>query len=58
MKRYLVFKGRNYYPEGGMSDILTSCDSIDECRRKLEEDIVKDFEPEKKKNKLEKLDYI
>jgi len=30
MKRYLVFYGDNYYPSGGMSDLLGSFDTLTE----------------------------
>lgn len=30
-KRYIVFKGSNYYPSGGMQDFLCSLDNLDDC---------------------------
>jgi hypothetical protein len=30
MKRFLVFKGDNYYPQGGMNDFYLDCDTLEE----------------------------
>lgn len=37
MKNYLAFYWDNYYPEGGMNDLIGSFDSI-ECAKKAIED--------------------
>jgi hypothetical protein len=31
MKRYLLFCGDNYYPEGGAKDLVLFCDDIDDA---------------------------
>jgi hypothetical protein len=31
MKRYLLFCGNNYYPNGGWSDLIGAFDTIEEC---------------------------
>lgn len=30
-KRYLLFMGLVYYPQGGVKDLAANCDSIEEC---------------------------
>jgi hypothetical protein len=32
MKRYLVFVGYDYYPQGGMHDFIRDYDTIEEAR--------------------------
>lgn len=44
MKRYLVFFGNQNYPEGGMEDLLSSTDSIEEGINLVNKEISKDFE--------------
>lgn len=36
MKRFLVFLGHNYYPNGGMADFFNCYDSLEEARKELE----------------------
>jgi hypothetical protein len=36
MKRYLVFIGLSYYPEGGGSDFAFATDELDEAKAKAE----------------------
>jgi hypothetical protein len=31
-KRYVIFAGENYYPQGGSKDINCFCDSLDEAK--------------------------
>lgn len=38
MKRYLVFGGSRYYPEGGWEDFKGSFDTVDECVKPTDED--------------------
>lgn len=35
MKRFIVFSGLQYYPEGGMSDFDDSFDTLDEAKNFL-----------------------
>ena len=32
-KRYIIFAGEDYYPEGGSRDINCFCDSLDEAKK-------------------------
>ena len=43
MKRYLVFFGANYYPCGGMYDFLNDFDTIEECKKAIDDKIKEDF---------------
>jgi hypothetical protein len=47
MKRYLVFFGNDYYPSGGMMDLVASCDTIDDClialQKSLQEKLLSDW---------------
>ena len=47
MKRYLVFKGRHYYPSGGMDDFLLDCDNIKDCKQAIINSLMEDFEWQK-----------
>lgn len=38
LKRYLLFAGHNYYPNGGWSDFVCSFDSIEECQKHFDTD--------------------
>ncbi len=38
MKRYLLFSGEDYYPQGGFEDLVFSSDSIDECKQFVPEE--------------------
>ena len=33
MKRFLVFSGYNFYPSGGMSDFVGSCDTLEAAKQ-------------------------
>lgn len=46
MKRYLVFLGMHYYPDGGISDMFGEYDTIEECMTVLDKRIMEDFNPE------------
>jgi hypothetical protein len=37
MKRYLLFRGLDHYPHGGMQDFVKDFDSIDEARNHLKQ---------------------
>jgi len=37
MKRFLIFKGNNYYPYGGMNDFYLDCDTLEESILKVDE---------------------
>ena len=39
MKRYLIFLGLEYYPEGGMNDFLIDCDTLEECKIAINKEI-------------------
>ena len=32
MRRYLIFKGDDYYPKGGMDDFVIDYETIGECK--------------------------
>lgn len=38
MKRYLVFKGHQYYAKGGWNDFIASYDTLPEASKRAEED--------------------
>ena len=40
MKRFLVFCGEDYYPQGGMNDFVGDFDTLEECRVALKSDII------------------
>jgi len=31
-KRYLVFSSIDYYPNGGLDDLIGTCDTIEDCK--------------------------
>jgi len=35
MKRFLLFYGQNYYPDGGWRDYIGAYDSLEEAQRRL-----------------------
>ena len=41
MKRYLAFYGDCYYPEGGMNDFITDCDTVEDCENAIKEAHIK-----------------
>jgi len=43
MKRYLLFRGRDYYPSGGIDDLLGDFDTVEECISECRKDMVKDL---------------
>lgn len=43
MKRYLLFRGRDYYPSGGIDDLSGDFDTIEECIAECRRDMVKDL---------------
>ena len=38
MKKFLLFVGDAYYPEGGWNDFVDSFDSVEEAKEKIPED--------------------
>ncbi len=44
MKRYLVFFGELHYPEGGMSDLLSSADTLEESQ-KIADTQIREYRP-------------
>ena len=38
MKRFIVFAYDMYYPQGGIDDIVSSCDTIEEINTKCSKD--------------------
>lgn len=46
MDRYLIFFGSNYYPFGGMSDFLTSADTLEKAKEIADKRLMEDFKPE------------
>jgi hypothetical protein len=37
MKRYFAFYGDIYYPNGGMIDFIGDYESLEDCKKKIEE---------------------
>jgi hypothetical protein len=44
LNRFLVFYGANYYPSRGMGDLLTDCDTLEEARQAVENELQKEFD--------------
>lgn len=44
MKRFILFAGDNYYPGGGMSDMVTSFDDLQEAKRHWDQDQAQAYE--------------
>lgn len=44
MKKYLLFAGPNYYPSGGLDDLVKSFDSIEEAKAFAEADHEETYE--------------
>ncbi len=44
MKRYLLFRGRDYYPSGGIDDLVADFDTLDESVTACRKDVTKDFD--------------
>lgn len=47
MKRFMLFRGRNYYPSGGIDDLVGNYDTIDEAILVAKSEIMKDYEYQK-----------
>lgn len=43
MERYLLFRGRNYYPSGGIDDLIGDYKTLALAIEAAKEDIVKDY---------------
>lgn len=52
MKKYLLFAGHEFYPDGGMEDFEGDYDSLDEIK-----EIVKNTFPEKEYNWYQIVEY-
>ena len=44
MKRYLVFFGKYYLPEGGMNDFINSFDTVEEAEKCMIESFIKEVQ--------------
>jgi len=44
MERYLLFRGRNYYPSGGIDDLVGDYKTLIEAINAANEDILKDYD--------------
>jgi hypothetical protein len=45
MKRYLLFMGDDYYPEGGMNDFVGDYDTVEDAIQAEKEEHLKSFTP-------------
>jgi hypothetical protein len=44
MKKYIIFGYDDYYPSGGLNDILKSVDSIEEAKKFIDNSFYNNFE--------------
>lgn len=47
MERYLLFRGRNYYPAGGIDDLIGDYPTLELAIEAANVDILKDYEYQK-----------
>ena len=58
IKRYVVFYGDEYYPLGGMLDLLCYADFVSEALAKVKEHILKNYDSDCKYNPVSVNEYI
>lgn len=44
MKKYWLFYGYNYYPCGGMDDLVFAADTLEECKARYNQEFTKGFD--------------
>ena len=56
MKRYWLFFGNNYYPDGGMEDLLSSHDTLTDAIKAFDDKLSEDYNEECLQTKNEYLE--
>jgi hypothetical protein len=39
MKRFLLFECPHYYPHGGSGDVIAECDTLEECKEYITDEL-------------------